>query len=71
MYYSVIRVNGPVVVMEDPYGDIQVFTKDFFDFDVQENDLAYLENHMFHKAQAATEEKQQQNFDKMQQLFDK
>ena len=69
MYYSVIRVNGPIVVMEDPLGDVQVFSKEFFDFDVQENDLAYLENHMFHKAEEKTKQIQQENFEKMQNLL--
>ncbi len=71
MYYSVIRVNGPIVVMEDPMGDVQVFSKDFFDYEVQENDLVYLENRMFHKAEEQTQQTQQENFEKMQNLFEK
>ena len=71
MYYSVIQVKGRIVIMEDPFGDIQVFTNDFFDYDVQENDLVYLKDRMFHKAEEQTEETQKENFDKMQELFDK
>jgi len=60
-----------MVLTQDPYGDLQVFTDDFFDFEVKENDLVYLENGMFHYAEEATEKTKQQNYDKMQQLFDK
>jgi len=71
MFYSVIQIKGKMVLTQDPYGDLQVFTDDFFDFEVKENDLVYLENGMFHYAEEATEKTKQQNYDKMQQLFDK
>ncbi|MBR5251708.1 MAG: hypothetical protein IKV52_02680 [Oscillospiraceae bacterium] len=71
MYYSVIRVQDPMILLEDSFGDLQVFTKDFFDWDVQENDLAYLENGMFHLAKEETEKTKQENFDRMNSLFDK
>ncbi len=71
MLYSVIQVKGKMVLTEDPYGELQVFTDDFFDYDVKENDLVYLENGMFHYDKQATEETQQENFDKMQELFKK
>lgn len=69
MYYSVMRVNGTMVTMEDPYGDVQVFSKEFFDYEVQENDLVYLENQMFHYAAEATQAEQKKNYDRMQKLF--
>jgi hypothetical protein len=33
--------------------------------------FVYLENGMFHYAEEATEKEQQQNYDKMQELFNK
>jgi len=71
MFYSVIQIKGKMVLTQDPYGDLQVFTDDFFDYEVEENDLVYLENGMFHHAKEATEKTKQENYDKMQQLFDK
>lgn len=71
MFYSVIQIKGKMVLTQDPYGDLQVFTDDFFDYEVKENDLVYLENGMFHLDEEATKQEQQKNFDKMQELFDK
>ena len=71
MFYSVIQIKGKMVLTQDPYGDLQVFTDDFFDYEVKENDLVYLENGMFHLAKEETEKQQQENWDKMQELFNK
>jgi len=71
MFYSVIQIKGKMILTQAPYGDLQVFTDDFFDYEVKENDLVYLENGMFHYAEEATKRAQQENYDRMQQLFDK
>ena len=68
--YSVIQVKQDMVLMEDDYGDLQVFTKDFFDYDVQENDIVFLSEGMFHFSQEETDRIKQQNFDRMQSLLD-
>ena len=39
MFYSIIQVKGQFIVTEDPFGEIQVFANNFFDYEVQENDL--------------------------------
>ena len=69
MYYSVIQVKGQFVVTQDPYGEIQVYSIEFFDYDVKENDLVYLRDGMLRYAKEATEQLQQHNHDRMQQLF--
>lgn len=71
MFYSVIQIRGKMILTQDPYGDLQVFTDDFFDYEAKENDLVYLENGMFHYAEEATLRAQQENYDKMQELFNK
>ena len=71
MFYSIVQVKGPMVLTEDPYGELQVFAKDFFDYEVQENDLVYLRDGMFHYAKEETEKVKQQNYDLMQDLFNK
>lgn len=71
MFYSVIQIKGKMILTQDPYGDLQVFTDDFFDYEVKENDLVYLEKGMFHYAEEETLRTQQENYDKMQELFDK
>ena len=71
MFYSIIQVKGQFIVTEDPFGEIQVFTNDFFDYEVQENDLVYLKDGMFHKAEEETLKTQEENYNKMQDLFDK
>ena len=55
MYYSVIQVKGQFVVTQDPYGEIQVYSIEFFDYDVKENDLVYLKDGMLRYAKEATE----------------
>ena len=69
MYYSVIQVKGQFVVTQDPYGEIQVYSIEFFDYDVKENDLVYLRDGMLRYAKEATEQLQQHNHDRMQQFF--
>ena len=71
MFYSIIQVKGQFIITEDPFGEIQVFTNDFFDYEVQENDLVYLEGGMFHKAEEETLKTQEENYNKMQDLFNK
>ena len=71
MFYSIVQVKGPMVLTEDFYGELQVFAKDFFDYDVQENDIVYLKDGMFHYSKEETEKIKQQNFDRMNSLFDK
>ena len=71
MFYSVIQIKGKMVLTQDPYGELQVFTDDFFDYEVKENDLVFLENGMFHYAEEATEKLRQENYDKMQELFER
>lgn len=71
MFYSIIQVKGQFIVTEDPFGEIQVFTNDFFDYAVQENDLVYLKDGMFHKAEEETLKTQEENYNKMQDLFNK
>ncbi len=68
--YSVIQVKQQTVLLQDDYGDLQVFTKDFFDYDVQENDIVFLSGGMFHFSQEETDRIKQQNFDRMQSLLD-
>lgn len=67
--YSVIQVKQHTVLMQDDYGDLQVFTKDFFDYDVQENDIVFLSGGMFRFSQEETDRIKQQNFDRMQSLL--
>ena len=71
MYYSVIRTAGEIILLEDPDGDVQTFTKDFFDYEVQENDLVYLQNGIFHYAKEETERVKKENFSRLQNLFNK
>ena len=71
MFYSIIQVKGQFVVTEDPFGEIQVFANNFFDYEVQENDLVYLKDVMFPKAEEETLKVQEENYNKMQDLFDK
>ena len=71
MFYSIIQIKGKMILTQDPYGDLQVFTDDFFDYEVKENDLVYLENGMFLYAEEATKRSQQENYDRMQDLFGK
>lgn len=70
MYYSVIQIkNNVMVLLEDSFGDLEVFAREFFDYDVQENDLVYLENGMFHYAEEATQQAKEDNYNRMQQLL--
>lgn len=69
MYYSVVQVNGPIILLEDPSGDLQTFTSDFFEYDVKENDLVYLQNGKFYFAQEETERVKKQNFDRLNRLI--
>ena len=71
MFYSVIQVKGQFVVTQDPYGEIQVYSIEFFDYDVKENDLVYLKDGMLRYAKEETEKLQAENHGKMQELFDK
>ncbi|MBQ9845986.1 MAG: hypothetical protein IJO54_07905 [Oscillospiraceae bacterium] len=71
MFYSIVQIKGPMVLTEDSFGDLQVFAREFFDYEVKENDLVYLKDGMFHYAQEETEKVKQQNFDRMQNLFDR
>ena len=71
MFYSVVQVKGPMVLTEDFYGELQVFAKDFFDYDVQENDMVYLKDGMLRYAKEATEQQQAENYDRMNSLFDR
>lgn len=68
--YSVIQVKQHTVLLQDDYGDLQVFTKDFFDYDVQENDIVFLSEGVFRFSQEETDRIKQQNFDRMQSLLD-
>ena len=68
--YSIIQVKGPMVLTMDDYGELEVFAKDFFDYDVKENDIVYLKNGMFHYDEEATKRVQQENFDRMQELLE-
>ena len=70
MYYSIIQVKGPMVLTMDAYGELEVFAKDFFDYDVKENDMVYLEKGMFHYAEEETNRVKQENFDRMQELLE-
>lgn len=70
MLYSIIQIKGPMVLTQDDFGDLQVFTKDFFDYDVQENDLVYLKDGMLHYSEE-TEKVKQLNYDRVQDMFDK
>ena len=69
MFYSIVQVKGPMVLTEDFYGELQVFAKDFFDYDVQENDVVYLKDGMFHYSAEETERVKSENFDRMQDLL--
>ncbi len=71
MFYSIVQIKGPMILTEDSFGDLQVFAREFFDYDVQENDLVYLRDGMFHYAEEETKNRKQQNFDRMQDLFDR
>lgn len=71
MFYSIVQIKGPMVLTEDDFGDLQVFAKDFFDYDVQENDVVYLKDGMLRYSEEETLKRKQQNFDKMQDLFDR
>ena len=71
MYYSVIQVKGQFVVTQDPYGEIQVYSIEFFDYDVKENDHVYLKDGMLRYAEEATEQQQAENYDRMNSLFDR
>ncbi|MBQ6897110.1 MAG: DUF3006 domain-containing protein [Oscillospiraceae bacterium] len=71
MYYSVIQLKGPMVLTEDSFGDLQVFSREFFDYDVKENDMVYLKDGMFHYSEEETKKIQQENYDIMNRLFDK
>ncbi|MBE6887053.1 MAG: DUF3006 domain-containing protein [Ruminococcaceae bacterium] len=69
MYYSVIQVKGQFVVTQDPYGEIQVYSIEFFDYEVKENDVVYLKDGMLRYAKEETERRQTENYDRMQDLF--
>jgi len=71
MFYSVVQIKGPMILTEDSFGDLQVFSREFFDYDVQENDLVYLKDGMFHYAEEETEKVKQENFDRVQDLLNK
>ncbi|MBR2503611.1 MAG: hypothetical protein IKB62_05730 [Oscillospiraceae bacterium] len=71
MYYSVIQLKGPMVLTEDSFGDLQVFSREFFDYDVKENDMVYLKDGMFHYSEEETKKIQLENYDIMNRLFDK
>ena len=69
MYYSVIQVKGQFVVTQDPYGEIQVYSIEFFDYEVKENDVVYLKDGMLRYAKEETKRRQAENYDRMQDLF--
>ena len=69
MYYSVIQVKGQFVVTQDPYGEIQVYSIEFFDYEVKENDVVYLKDGMLRYAKEETQRRQAENYDRMQDLF--
>ena len=71
MYYNVIQIKGKMILTQDPYGELQVFTDDFCDYEVKENDLVYLKDVMFRYAEEETKRVKQENFDAMQNLFDR
>ena len=71
MFYSIVQIKGPMILTEDSFGDLQVFAREFFDYDVQENDLVYLKDGMFHYAKEETEKIKRENFDRVQDLFNK
>ena len=71
MFYSIVQIKGPMILTEDSFGDLQVFAREFFDYDVQENDLVYLKDGMFHYAKEETEKIKQENFDRVQDLFNR
>jgi len=71
MFYSIVQIKGPMILTEDSFGDLQVFAREFFNYDVQENDIVYLKDGMFHYAEEETEKRKQQNFDRMQELFNR
>ena len=69
MFYSIIQVKGPMVLTMDDYGELEVYAKDFFDYDVQENDIVFLKDGMFHYSAEETERVKSENFDRMQDLL--
>lgn len=71
MFYSVVQIKGPMILTEDSFGDLQVFSKEFFDYEVNENDIVYLKDGMFHYSEEETKKVQQENFDRMSNLFSK
>ncbi|MBE6878564.1 MAG: DUF3006 domain-containing protein [Ruminococcaceae bacterium] len=71
MFYSIIQIKGPMILTEDSFGELQVFAREFFDYDVQENDIVCLKDGMFHYAEEETKKRKQQNFDRMQELFNR
>lgn len=71
MFYSVTRVMGELVTMEDPFGEITVTTTEFFDYDVQENDVAVFENEIFSLAKEETENRKKANYDRIQGLVNR
>lgn len=71
MYYSVIQIKGKMVLTEDSFGDLQVFTDDFFAYEVKENDVVYLKDGMLHYSEEETKRIQQENYDEMQRIINK
>lgn len=71
MFYSVVQIKGPMILTEDSFGDLQVFSKEFFDYEVNENDIVYLKDGMFHYSEEETKKVQKENFDRMSNLFSK
>ena len=69
MFYSVIQIKGPMVLTEDYFGDLEVFAMEFFDYEVKENDVVYLENGMFHYSEEETEKRKAENYSRMQSLL--
>lgn len=69
MFYSIISIIGDIVTLEDSDGDINTATKDFFDYEVKENDLVSYCNGVFSYAKEETEKVKKENFDRLNKLL--
>ena len=69
MFYSVVQIKGQMVLTEDYFGDLEVFSMEFFDYEVKENDVVYLKDGMFHYSEEETEKRKTENYDLMQSLL--
>ena len=70
MFYSVVQIKGPMILTEDSFGDLQVFSKEFFDYEVNENDIVYLKDGMFHYSEEETKKTIYELFDEFGYLCD-